>query len=122
MNFCLVNKRTLIFGCLVFLLAAPVALSQDTAPAPAKSLAARRLQAAPAPTISVGTPALNDKDVADTQRKLIELLRLSPTLTTVIARDPREPFSPPSHGARACSWRTADGLVSSSCRARFTPN
>jgi len=32
--------------------------------------------------------ALNEKDVAATQTELIKLLKLSPTLTTVVARDP----------------------------------
>jgi hypothetical protein len=31
---------------------------------------------------------ISDKDLAETQKQLIELLRLSPTLTTVVARDP----------------------------------
>ncbi len=34
------------------------------------------------------TPAPNDKDVAATQSELIKLLRLSPTLTTVVSHDP----------------------------------
>ena len=34
------------------------------------------------------TPVASDKDVAATQEELIRLLRLSPTLTTVVARDP----------------------------------
>lgn len=33
-------------------------------------------------------PALNDQDVAAAQSQLIKLLKLSPTLTTVVARDP----------------------------------
>jgi hypothetical protein len=33
-------------------------------------------------------PLLNDKDVASTQTELIRLLRLSPTLTTVVSHDP----------------------------------
>jgi hypothetical protein len=37
---------------------------------------------------AVNTPALTDKDVANTQRRLIEILRLSPTLTTVVSHDP----------------------------------
>jgi hypothetical protein len=40
---------------------------------------------------AVATPpatALNEKDVASTQSELIKLLKLSPTLTTVVARDP----------------------------------
>lgn len=43
--------------------------------------------AAPAPA-QVAAPALNDKDVAATQAELIRLLRLSPTLTTVVSHDP----------------------------------
>jgi hypothetical protein len=43
--------------------------------------------AAPAAT-PVAAPTLNDKDVAATQSELIRLLRLSPTLTTVISHDP----------------------------------
>lgn len=43
-------------------------------------------QAAP-PAAPVG-PAPTERDVANTQTELIKLLRLSPTLTTVIARDP----------------------------------
>lgn len=34
------------------------------------------------------SPALTDKDVAAIQHQLIELLRLSPTLTTVVSHDP----------------------------------
>jgi hypothetical protein len=41
--------------------------------------------AAPAP---IAAPAPNDKDVAANQAELIRLLRLSPTLTTVVAHDP----------------------------------
>jgi len=40
---------------------------------------------APAPAVP---PMLNDKDVAATQTELIRLLRLSPTLTTVVSHDP----------------------------------
>jgi hypothetical protein len=47
------------------------------------SLAAQTKPAAPA-----ATPALSDSDVADTQGQLQKLLRLSPVLTTVVARDP----------------------------------
>src|SRR5215472_4912759 len=42
----------------------------------------------PASTVPQPGPALTNKDVAATQRQLIELLRLSPKLTTVVARDP----------------------------------
>ena len=44
---------------------------------------------APAPAPAVGTaPAPNERDVAATQTELIRLLRLSPTLTTVVSHDP----------------------------------
>lgn len=41
----------------------------------------------PAPVASTA-PAVNDRDVAATQDELIRLLRLSPTLTTVVSHDP----------------------------------
>lgn len=94
MNFGLANKRTLLScrllsGCLVLLLAAPM-LAQGTAAPAAK--APRHAQAAPpapaTPAAAPVVPAPNDRDVAETQHKLIGLLRLSPTLTTVVARDP----------------------------------
>jgi hypothetical protein len=49
--------------------------------------AAQARTAAPA-AAPVAAPALNDKDVAATQSELIRLLRLSPTLTTVVSHDP----------------------------------
>jgi len=57
------------------------------------SLAAAQPKAAPAtPHAPAGpvTPVAvaSDKDVASTQEELVRLLRLSPTLTTVVARDP----------------------------------
>jgi hypothetical protein len=45
-------------------------------------------QAHPAATAPSAPPILNDKDVAATQTELIRLLRLSPTLTTVVSHDP----------------------------------
>ncbi|MDE3201530.1 MAG: hypothetical protein KGN79_11490 [Acidobacteriota bacterium] len=45
-------------------------------------------QHAPAATQSGPAPQLSDQDVAATQSQLIKLLRLSPTLTSVVARDP----------------------------------
>ncbi len=41
-----------------------------------------------APTVVDGSPAPSDKDVAAEQSELIRLLRLSPTLTTVVSHDP----------------------------------
>jgi len=42
----------------------------------------------PAAAAPVAAPAPNEQDVATQQRELIKLLRLSPTLTTVVAHDP----------------------------------
>ncbi len=44
--------------------------------------------ATPVRTVSVAAPVASDKDVQVTQEELIRLLKLSPTLTTVVARDP----------------------------------
>lgn len=60
------------------LLIAPVLVGASLAGAQA------RPAALPTPTAT----ALNEKDVASTQSELIKLLKLSPTLTTVVARDP----------------------------------
>jgi hypothetical protein len=58
----------------------PVVAAQSAAhTAPAHSTA-------PAPALPV--PAPTEKDVASTQSQLIKLLRLSPTLTTVVSHDP----------------------------------
>jgi hypothetical protein len=66
-------------------LSAAVALTQTPA-APARAAAPTRpTAAAQAP---VETAAVSDRDLAATQEELIKLLRLSPTLTTVVARDP----------------------------------
>jgi hypothetical protein len=43
---------------------------------------------ASAPVAPAATPAPNDKDVVNDQTELIRLLRLSPTLTTVVSHDP----------------------------------
>ncbi len=43
---------------------------------------------APARAAVPPAPLASDKNLAATQEQLIELLRLSPTLTTVVARDP----------------------------------
>ena len=65
-------------------LALPLVAAAQTAPAPqARSAAhAARIDAESAPA------ALSSKDVAATQRQLIELLRLSPKMTTVVSHDP----------------------------------
>jgi hypothetical protein len=50
--------------------------------------AAQTRPAAPVHVTTATTPVATDKDVASTQEELLRLLRLSPTLTTVVARDP----------------------------------
>ena len=58
--------------------------SAQTAPAPARAAApARPAAAAPAPQAPI-----SDRDLAETQKELIRLLRLSPMLTTVVSHDP----------------------------------
>jgi hypothetical protein len=49
---------------------------------------AQQHPATPVRPVSVNAPVASDKDVASTQQELLRLLRLSPTLTTVVARDP----------------------------------
>lgn len=69
------NLLTLFIACAAF---APYAIAAQTRPAKPE-----------APVLpAAAMPAPSDKDVAATQRQLIELLRLSPTLTTVISHDP----------------------------------
>jgi hypothetical protein len=65
------------------LLAATFAAAQ-TQPAARPAAPARLVALAPAANVPVPT----DKEVAATQTELIKLLRVSPTLTTVVARDP----------------------------------
>ena len=55
-----------------------VAQPRATTPAPAPATA----------SASSSAPAPNERDVAATQTELIRLLRLSPTLTTVVSHDP----------------------------------
>jgi hypothetical protein len=83
----MLNRRTLP-PCLLALFLLPCAVPAQT---PARPAAEPRPAATPRPAAEPGTvsaPALTDKDVANTQRQLIELLRLSPTLTTVVSHDP----------------------------------
>jgi hypothetical protein len=71
-------RRTLLTCSLALAAFAPAALAVQTHPAK------------PEPPVAPGAvqPTPSEKDVAATQRQLIELLRLSPTLTTVISHDP----------------------------------
>jgi hypothetical protein len=60
--------------------------SAQTPPAPARAAAPAR-PAAPAFASSAPAP-VSDRDLEATQKELIRLLKLSPTLTTVVAHDP----------------------------------
>ena len=63
------------------LVAAILSVAQTRPAAPAKA-------AAPTPVTAPGMPVPTDRDVAATQDQLIKLLRLSPKLASVVARDP----------------------------------
>jgi hypothetical protein len=65
-------------------LAASLALGQSQPVAPVRVVP----PAAPVATAAASAPAPNERDVAATQTELIRLLRLSPTLTTVVSHDP----------------------------------
>jgi hypothetical protein len=80
-----IPARRLTFMALAFVLCAAI-VSAQTSQAPARPPAALRA-AAPAIPPAAGTP-VSDRDLANTQSELIKLLRLSPTLTTVVSHDP----------------------------------
>lgn len=63
-----------------------VAASAQTPAAPARPTAPARAVAPPQAPVSAAP--VSDHDLAVTQEQLIKLLRLSPTLTTVVAHDP----------------------------------
>jgi hypothetical protein len=73
-------SRAVIAIAVSALLASAHIAGQAPAAAPARA-------AAPAPA-AAAAPVPTERDVAATQDQLIKLLRLSPTLTTVIAHDP----------------------------------
>jgi hypothetical protein len=74
-------RRVIISIAAPALLAGTQIAAQTRPVAPAKP-------AQPAPPAAPVAPVPTDRDVANTQTELIKLLRLSPTLTTVVARDP----------------------------------
>lgn len=84
-------NSTRILSRLVRSLALPAILcaavvSAQVPPAPVHPAAAQR-PTAPAQAAAPAGP-VSDRDLANTQGELIKLLRLSPTLTTVVAHDP----------------------------------
>ena len=83
-------KHTRILPWLLSSMALPTVLyaalaTAQNPPAPARP-------AAPARTVAIAqvepSAQVSDRDLASTQKELIRLLRLSPTLTTVVAHDP----------------------------------
>ena len=80
--------RSRFFSGVVLLAAVAVAGSGLLAGTYAGAQARPAKAQAPAPVVAPAAPVPTDRDVASTQEQLIKLLRLSPTLTTVIARDP----------------------------------
>ena len=78
------KRNALWLSCLLALPLTAVA-AQQARPAPQ----ARTAAAAPhQPPAAPADAAPSNKDVAATQHELIQLLRLSPTLTTVVSHDP----------------------------------
>jgi len=63
-----------------------LAVSAQTPPAPAHAAAAERRLAQAQPAMPAAS--VNDHDLEETQKELIRLLKLSPTLTPVVAHDP----------------------------------
>ena len=80
------NRPLLWIACLL-VLPLPVA-GQQSASTPGAKRTPTPPVAAPAGPSQLESSALSDKEVAATQRQLVELLRGSPTLTTVVSHDP----------------------------------
>jgi hypothetical protein len=76
------------FPWLACFLAFPVAVSAAQPAQPARAAAPAHAAAAQTAPAGPANPLPTNKDVASTQRQMIELLRLSPTLTTVVSHDP----------------------------------
>jgi hypothetical protein len=81
------RNRFGIASCILSIAASALLAGLHAAAQPRPAAPAR--PSPPAPAASAAPAAVpTDRDVAATQRELIKLLRLSPTLTTVVARDP----------------------------------
>jgi hypothetical protein len=80
-------RRTHIARLIYRLFALSALLFAGMATAQPHASAPPRVPVAPAVPLAQAQ-AISDKDLAATQDELIRLLRLSPTLTTVVARDP----------------------------------
>jgi hypothetical protein len=75
-----------IVACLL-VLSTTLALAQ-TPPAPARPAAPTRAAVQAQAQAELQTERVSDRDLESTQKELIRLLKLSPTLTTVVAHDP----------------------------------
>jgi hypothetical protein len=84
----MIHPRAFWLSCFLALPLAAMGAQQPRPAAPAHAAATPAHAAAAQPAAEPARPALSNKDVAATQRQLIEILRLSPTLTSVVARDP----------------------------------
>ena len=80
-------RRNLLWLSCFLAASVSVAAAQTPARPAAPAHAAQPVRAEVTPD-QPAAPALTDKDVAATQRELIDLLRVSPTLTTVVSKDP----------------------------------
>ncbi|HEY2859394.1 MAG TPA: hypothetical protein VGJ21_13325 [Terracidiphilus sp.] len=80
-------KRSLLWLPCLLGVSVSLAAAQTPARPAAPARAAQPAHAAASPN-EAPAPVLTDKDVAATQRELIDLLRVSPTLTTVVSKDP----------------------------------
>ena len=78
-----IHSRIVSFA--IVTIAGSALLAGTHAPAQTPSAKAARN---PAPTVVPAAPTQSDRDVASIQEQLIRLLRQSPTLTMVVARDP----------------------------------
>ncbi len=83
----MLNRRILL-PCLLALISLPLTAFAQTPARPATPAHPAAPARTPAEPGTLNAPVPTSKDVAGTQRQLIELLRLSPTLTTVVAHDP----------------------------------
>jgi hypothetical protein len=81
------NSARILSRVLCFV-AAPALLLVTLASAQTRPVAPEPAARPAPPALAANAPIPSEKELASTQTELIRLLRLSPTLTTVVARDP----------------------------------
>ena len=93
-----------------------VLVSAQTPAAPAHAAVPTRPAVPARPAAQAPGAQVSDRELAETQKELIQLLRLSPTLTTVVSHDPsllanqdyvRLPVIRTSISLRMCIWTMA---------------